>query len=125
MSYRSAVSFPQVVRQIMLDLCNKLLGIVRIYTKNFSEAFEANVLQITIGKGLHTSVGLNHFLLGQAIRSNQVTTTWNTEIQRNWGLEVKIVSWTGGGKARSQDSNNHMCIETFVYRKKAVDTVYV
>lgn len=94
----------------MLDLCDKLLGIVRIDTKNFSEAFEADVLQITIGKGLHTSVGLNHFLLGQAIRANQVTTTWNIQIQIG-GLGVKIVSWTGGGNTGSQDSNNHLCRE--------------
>lgn len=69
------MSFPQVVGQIMLDLSDELLGIVRIETEHLTEAFEADVLQVTVGQGLHTGIGLNHFLLGQTIRANQVTPT--------------------------------------------------
>lgn len=59
----------------MLDLSDELLGIVRIETEHLTEAFEADVLQVTVGQGLHTGIGLNHFLLGQTIRANQVTPT--------------------------------------------------
>lgn len=76
------MSFPQVVGQIMLDLSDELLGVVRIETEHLTEAFEADVLQVTVGQGLHTGIGLNHFLLGQTIRANQVTPTWNVEIQK-------------------------------------------
>lgn len=66
----------------MLDLSDELLGVVRIETEHLTEAFEADVLQVTVGQGLHTGIGLNHFLLRQTIRANQVTSTWNAEIQK-------------------------------------------
>ena len=66
-SYLSVVSLPEVVRQVMLDLCDELLGVVGIETEHLAEAFEADVLQVAVGQGLHTGVGLNHFLLRQTV----------------------------------------------------------
>lgn len=79
--YLDVVSFPEVVRQIVLDLSDELLGVVGIEAEHLAEAFEADVLQVTVGQGLHTGVGLNHFLLSQTVRANQVTPTWKTETQ--------------------------------------------
>lgn len=65
----------------MLDLRDELLCVVRIEAQNFAQAFEADVLQVTVGQGLHAGVGLNHFLLGQTVRANQVAPTWKVEMQ--------------------------------------------
>lgn len=81
LSYLSAVSLPEVVRQIMLDLSDELLRVIRVETEHLTEAFEADVLQVTVCQGLHAGVSLNHFLLGQTVRANQVTPTWKAEIQ--------------------------------------------
>lgn len=80
-SYLGVVSFPQVVRQVMLDLSDELLGVVRVETEHLAEAFEADVLQVTVSQGLHTGVGFNHFLLGQAVRANQVAPAWKEDVQ--------------------------------------------
>lgn len=77
--YLNAVSFPEVVRQIMLDLSDELLGVVGIQAEHLAEAFEADVLQVTVSQSLHTGVGLNHFLLCQIVRANQVAPTWRGE----------------------------------------------
>lgn len=76
LSYLSVVSFPEVVGQIMLDLSDELLGVVRVETEHLAEAFKADVLQVTVGQGLHTGVRLNDFLLGQTVRANQIAPTW-------------------------------------------------
>lgn len=76
------MSLPQVVGQIVLDLGDELLGVVRVETEHLAEAFEADVLQVAVGQGLHTGIGLNHFLLCQTIRANQVTPTCNVEIRK-------------------------------------------
>lgn len=73
------MSFPQVVGEVVLNLRDELLGVVRIETQHLAEAFEADVLQVTVGQGLHAGIGLNHFLLGQTIRANQVTPTWKVQ----------------------------------------------
>lgn len=65
----------------MLDLSDELLGVVRIETEHLAEAFEADVLQVTVSQGLHTGVGFNHFLLGQAVRANQVAPAWKVDVQ--------------------------------------------
>lgn len=72
---------PQVVRQVVLDLRDELLGVVGIETQNLPETFEFDVLQVAVGQGLHAGVGLYHFLLSQTVRTNQVTPTWKAEAQ--------------------------------------------
>lgn len=75
-SYLGVVSLPEVVRQVVLDLGDELLGVVGVEAEHLAQAFEADVLEVTVGQGLHTGVGLDHFLLGQTVRANQVASTW-------------------------------------------------
>ena len=80
--YLRVVSFPEVVCQIVLDLGDELLGVVRVQAEHLAEAFEADVLKVTVGQRLHTGVGLNHFLLRQTVRANQVAPAWKTETRQ-------------------------------------------
>lgn len=66
---------PQVVCQIVLNLGEELLGVVGIEAQDFPQAFEADVLQVTVSQSFHTGVGLDHFLLGETVRANQVAPT--------------------------------------------------
>lgn len=79
--YLHGVSFPEVICQIVLDLSDELLGVVGIQAEHFTQSFEADVLQVTVCKGLNTGVGFNHFLLCQIVRANQVAPTWKEETQ--------------------------------------------
>lgn len=79
--YLRAVPLPKVVRQVVLDLCDELLGVVGIETQNLPETFEFDVLQVAVGQGLHTGVGLYHFFLSQTVRTDQVPPTCTAEAQ--------------------------------------------
>lgn len=79
-SYLGVVSLPEVVRQVVLDLSDELLGVVGVEAEHLAEAFEADVLEVAVGQRLHTGVGLNHFLLGQTVGANQVAPTWRAEM---------------------------------------------
>lgn len=70
------MALPQVVRQVVLDLGEELLGVVGVKAQHFPQALEANVLQVAVGQRFHTGIGLDDFLLGEAVRANQVTPTW-------------------------------------------------
>lgn len=74
--YLGVVSFSEVVGQIVLDLGDELVGVVGVKAEHFPKAFEADILQVTVGQGLHAGIGLNHFLLGQTVRTYQVAPTW-------------------------------------------------
>lgn len=63
----------------MLDLSDELLGVVRVKAEHLAEAFEADILQVAVGQGLYTGIGLNHFLLCQAVGAYQVAPTWKVE----------------------------------------------
>lgn len=63
----------------MPDFCNELLGVVWVETENFTEAFEANVLKVTVRQGFHTRVCLYNLFVGEEIRANQVPPTWKAE----------------------------------------------
>lgn len=77
--YLGVVTVPQVVRQIVPDFRDELLGVVRVETEDFTEAFQANVLKVTVGQGFDAGVGLYHLLLGQEVRANQVPPPWKVE----------------------------------------------
>lgn len=77
--YLGVVTVPQVVRQIVPDFRNELLGVVRVEAENFPEAFQADVLKVTVGQGFYTGVGLYYLLLGEEIRANQVAPPWKVE----------------------------------------------
>lgn len=80
LSYLRVVTVPQVVCQIVPDFCNELLGVVWVETENFTEAFEANVLQVTVCQGFHTRVGLYYLFVGKEVRANQVPPTWKVVV---------------------------------------------
>lgn len=73
--YLSGVSLAQVVRQVVLDLSEELLGVVGVEAEHLAEPFEADVLQVAVGEGLYTGIGFDHLLLGKAVGANQVTPT--------------------------------------------------
>lgn len=73
----------------MLDLCQKLLGVVGVQAENLPKPFEADILQVAVSQSLHTCVGLNHFFLSQTVRANQVTSSWNGK--RNTWLKVELL----------------------------------
>lgn len=91
--YLGAVSLSQVVRQVVLDLGDELLGVVGVEAEHLAEPFEADVLQVAVGEGLHAGVGLNHLLLGEAVGADQVTPTLEGETQvLEGGREKKKLS---------------------------------
>lgn len=77
--YLGIVTVPQVVRQIVPDFRNELLGVVWVETENFTEAFQANVLKVTVGQGFYTGIGLYYLFLGEEVRANQVPPPWKVE----------------------------------------------
>ena len=66
----------QIVSQIMLYLSDELLGVLWVEPEHLSEPLQTDVLQVTVGQGLHIGIGLDHLLLGQEVRADQVPTTW-------------------------------------------------
>lgn len=86
------MTVPQVVRQIVPDFRNELLGVVGVEAENFTEAFEANVLEVAVRQGFHAGVGLYHLLLGEEVRANQVPPTWEVE---KWVMLVRGPSSAG------------------------------
>lgn len=103
----SAVALPQVVRQVVLDLGEELLGVVGVEAQHLTQALEADVLQVTVGQRLHTGVGLDHFLLGQAVGADQVTPTWRV----GWGKKKRKKEREGqslwSGETGAQRSDQH------------------
>lgn len=77
--YLAIVTVPQVVRQIVPDFRNELLGVVWVEAEDFTEAFEANVLKVTVRQGFYTGVGLYYLFLGEEVRANQVPPSWKAE----------------------------------------------
>ncbi|TNN70251.1 hypothetical protein EYF80_019465 [Liparis tanakae] len=59
-SYLGVVSLPEVVRQVVLDLSDELLGVVGVEAEHLAEAFEADVLEVAYlhGAGAHEVDGL-------------------------------------------------------------------
>lgn len=87
------MSLSQVVRQVVLDLGDELLGVVGVEAEHLAEAFEADVLQVAVGERLHAGVGLNHLLLGEAVGADQVTPTLQGETQKLEGEREKRKSF--------------------------------
>lgn len=80
------MALAQVVRQVVLDLRQELLGVVGVEAEHLAEPLQADVLQVAVCQGLHAGVGLDHLLLGQAVRADQVTATFKVRTDR----------WRGG-----------------------------
>lgn len=51
----------------MLYLADELLGILRVKSENLSETLEADILQVTVSKGLDISIGFDHLFLRQGV----------------------------------------------------------
>lgn len=71
-----AVAFSQVVREVVLYFADELLGVLWVESEDLAEALEADILQVTVGQSLDVGVGLNHLLLCQRVRTNQISFTW-------------------------------------------------
>jgi len=69
------VALSQVVGEVVLNLADELLGVLGVEPEDLTEALEADVLQVAVGQGLDVGVGLDHLLLRQGVRANQVTFT--------------------------------------------------
>lgn len=75
------MALPQVVREVVLYLADKLLGVLGVQPEDLPKALQADVLQVAVGQGLDVGVGLDHLLLRQGIRANQVSFTWEVHRQ--------------------------------------------
>lgn len=69
------MALSQVVCEVVLYLADELLGVLGVESEDLAEAFETDVLQVAVGQGLDVSVGLDHLLLRQGVRANQISFT--------------------------------------------------
>lgn len=63
----STVALSQIVCEVVLDLADELLGVLGVESQDLTEALEADVLEVTVGQGLHVSIGFDHLLLCQGV----------------------------------------------------------
>lgn len=72
------VALAQVVGEVVLDLADEFLRVLRVEAQHLAQPLQADVLQVTVGQGFHVGVGLNHLLPRQRVRADQVAFTWRT-----------------------------------------------
>lgn len=54
------VSLPQVVREVLLDVLDKVLRVFRVEVQHLVQPPEVNALQVTVRQGFHVRVGFYH-----------------------------------------------------------------
>ena len=66
-TYISPMALSEVVRQVVLDLADELLGVLGVEAEHLTQALQTDVLQVTVGQGFYVGVGLDHLLFGQGV----------------------------------------------------------
>lgn len=69
------MALTQVVGEVMLDLADELLGVLRVQSQHLSEALQADVLKVAVGQRFDVGVGLDHLLFRQRVGANQISLT--------------------------------------------------
>lgn len=54
------VSLSQVVRKVLLDVLDKVLGVFRVKVQHFVQPLQVDALQVAVGQGFHVRVGFYH-----------------------------------------------------------------
>ena len=54
------MSLPQVVREVLLDVLDKVVRVLRVEVQHLIEPFQVDTLQVTVGQGFHICVGFYH-----------------------------------------------------------------
>lgn len=48
---------PQIVREVLLDVLDKVMRVFRVEVQHFVEPFQVDTLQVTVGQGFHIGIG--------------------------------------------------------------------
>lgn len=59
-AYLRFVSFPEVVRQIVLYIVGELLLVLGVQPQHFHEAVHVNALEVAVGQCSHVAAGFDH-----------------------------------------------------------------
>lgn len=69
------VSLSQVVREVLLDVLDEVVRVLRIEVQHLIESFQVDTLQVTVGQGFHICIGFYYPVIQGQVCSDQVTFT--------------------------------------------------
>lgn len=59
-TYVCLLSFSQVVREVLLNVLHKLVGVFGVKVQHLVQALQADTLQVTVGQSFHVGICFNH-----------------------------------------------------------------
>lgn len=71
-SYLFLAALAQVVGEVVADVRGEHAGIFRVEFQHLPQTPHTDILQVTVGQGLHVSIGLNHLVRPRQIRPNEI-----------------------------------------------------
>lgn len=78
------VSLSQVVREVLLDVLDEVVRVLRIEVQHLIESFQVDTLQVTVGQGFHICIGFYHPVIQGQVCSDQVTFTCSGRERVRW-----------------------------------------
>lgn len=71
-SYLILAALTQVVGKVVVDVWGKHVGIFRVKFQHLPQSPQADILKVTVGQGLHISIGLDYLVSPGQIGSNEI-----------------------------------------------------
>lgn len=75
MTYIALLPLSEVVREVLSDVLDKVVGVLRVQVQNLIQSPEINALQITICQCFHVCTCLYHPVFHRQVGPNQVPFT--------------------------------------------------
>lgn len=75
---------PQVVGEVLLDVLNKVVRVLRVKVQHLVEPLQVDALQVTVGQRLDVGIGLYHSIVQRHIGPNQVAFTCSGGDAAQW-----------------------------------------
>lgn len=72
---RGLLALPQVVGQVLLNVPDKMVGVLGVEVQHLVQAAQVEALKVAVGQSLYVRVGLDHAVVKGHVGTDQVTFT--------------------------------------------------